>query len=46
MFKLGLKEAKEFADKVPSILQKNIKKEEADKIKKELETAGCVVNLK
>ncbi|MCB0368745.1 MAG: ribosomal protein L7/L12 [Bdellovibrionales bacterium] len=29
MFNLGLKEAKDFADKVPSMLKKNMKREDA-----------------
>lgn len=45
-FGLGLKEAKEFADKVPSMLKKNVKKEEAEKLKKTLDAAGCVITLK
>lgn len=33
IFNLGLKEAKDFADKVPSMLKKDVKKEEAEKLK-------------
>lgn len=36
IFNLGLKEAKDFADKVPSMLKKNMKREEAEKLKKDL----------
>lgn len=36
IFSLGLKEAKDFADKVPSMLKKNMKREEAEKLKKDL----------
>jgi large subunit ribosomal protein L7/L12 len=46
MFNLGLKEAKDFADKTPSMLKKNMKREEAEKLKKDLEAVGCVITLK
>ena len=46
MFSLGLKEAKDFADKAPSMLRKNMKREEAEKLKKDLEAVGCVITLK
>ena len=46
MFSLGLKEAKDFADKAPSMLKKNMKREEAEKLKKDLEAVGCVITLK
>jgi ribosomal protein L7/L12 len=36
LFGLGLKEAKDIADKAPSMLKKNMKKEEAEKLKKDL----------
>ena len=43
---LGLKEAKEMADKAPSVVKESASKEEADEIKKKLEDAGATVNLK
>ena len=43
---LGLKEAKDLVDAAPSILKEDMKKEEADKIKKDIETAGGKVTLK
>ena len=46
MFGLGLKQAKDFADKVPSMLKKNMKREEAQKLKKDLDAVGCVITLK
>ena len=46
IFNLGLKEAKDLADKAPSMLKKAMKKEEAEKLKKDLEASGCVVTLK
>ena len=46
IFNLGLKEAKDLADKTPSMLKKNMKKDEAEKLKKDLEGVGCVVTLK
>lgn len=36
IFSLGLKEAKDLADKTPSMLKKNMKKDEAEKLKKDL----------
>lgn len=45
----GLKEAKDLVDAVvsgPQIIQENVKKEEAEEIKKKLETAGASVELK
>jgi large subunit ribosomal protein L7/L12 len=43
---LGLKEAKELVDGVPSPIKEGIEKEEADKIKKELEEQGATVEIK
>jgi len=43
---LGLKEAKELVDKAPSTIKEGISKEEAEDIKKKLEEAGAVVELK
>jgi large subunit ribosomal protein L7/L12 len=43
---LGLKEAKELVDGVPSTVKEQAGKEEAEKIKAELEEAGAAVELK
>ncbi len=43
---LGLKEAKDLVDGAPKMIREGIKKEEAEKIKKELEEAGAKVTLK
>lgn len=43
---LGLKEAKDLVDGVPSILKENMKKEDAEDFKKKLEGAGAKVTLK
>ena len=43
---LGLKEAKDLVDGAPKIVREAVKKEEAEKIKKELEEAGATVTLK
>ncbi len=43
---LGLKEAKEVVDKAPNPVKEAISKDEAEKIKKELEDAGATVELK
>ena len=43
---LGLKEAKDLVDAAPKLVREGVKKEEAEKIKKELETAGATVTLK
>jgi len=43
---LGLKEAKEVVDKVPSELLKDIPKAEADKIKAQIEAVGGKVEIK
>jgi len=43
---LGLKEAKDLIDGAPSILKEDMKKEDADKIKKDIEAAGGKVTLK
>ena len=46
MTELGLKEAKDLVDGAPKIVREGVKKEEAEKIKKDLETAGATVTLK
>ena len=43
---LGLKEAKDLVDGVPADLMADVEKEEAEKIKKQLEEAGATVELK
>jgi len=43
---LGLKEAKELVDGVPSPLKENVAKEEAEEIKAKIEEAGGKVELK
>jgi large subunit ribosomal protein L7/L12 len=42
---LGLKEAKDLVDGAPKTVKENVKKEEAEEIKKKLETAGAVVEI-
>ena len=43
---LGLTEAKDLIDAAPSVLKENVKKEDADKMKKDIEAAGGKVELK
>ncbi|KKT28207.1 MAG: 50S ribosomal protein L7/L12 [Candidatus Yanofskybacteria bacterium GW2011_GWA1_44_21] len=43
---LGLKEAKDMTDKTPATIKEGVKKVEAEEIKKKLEEAGAVVELK
>lgn len=43
---LGLKEAKDLVDGAPKPVKESIPKEEAEKLKKELEEAGAKVELK
>ena len=42
---LGLKEAKDVADGAPKMVKEGLKKEEAEELKKKLETAGAVAEL-
>ena len=42
---LGLKEAKDLVDGAPKPLKENVKKEDAEEMKKKLEEAGAVVEL-
>lgn len=42
----GLKEAKDLVDSAPKVIKENVKKEEAEEIKKKLEEAGATVELK
>jgi len=43
---LGLKEAKELVDEAPKPVKEGIERDEADKLKAELEEAGATVELK
>lgn len=43
---LGLKEAKEVVDSIPKAVKEKVSKEEAEKIKGELEAAGASVEVK
>ncbi len=43
---LGLKEAKELVEGVPSTIKEALPKEDAEKVKKQLEEAGATVELK
>jgi large subunit ribosomal protein L7/L12 len=43
---LGLKEAKDLVDKAPNPVKEAVSKDEAEKVKKELEDAGATVELK
>lgn len=43
---LGLKEAKDMVEAAPQVLKENVKKEEAEEMKKKLEEAGATVELK
>ena len=43
---LGLKEAKDVVDSAPKMIKENISKEEAEEIKKKIETAGGGAEIK
>ena len=43
---LGLKEAKDLVDAAPKPVKENVKKEDAEAIKKQLEAAGATVEIK
>ena len=43
---LGLKESKDLVDGAPKAVKENISEKEAEEIKKQLETAGAVVEIK
>ncbi len=43
---LGLKEAKDLVDGAPSTLKEGLSKEEAENLKKTIEAAGAVIELK
>jgi len=42
---LGLKEAKDMVDAAPKVIKENVKKDEAEAFKKQLEEAGATVTL-
>ena len=42
----GLKDAKDMVDAAPKVIKEGVKKEEAEELKKKLEEAGAVVELK
>lgn len=42
---LGLKEAKDIVDGAPKVVKENLKKEEAEELKKKLEAVGATVEL-
>ncbi len=42
---LGLKEAKDLVDGAPKTIKENVKKEEAEEMKKKLEAAGATVEI-
>lgn len=43
---LGLKEAKDFVEKLPATVKENIQKKDADDIKSKLESSGAKIELK
>ena len=43
---LGLKEAKDLVEGAPKAVKEGVSKDEAEKIKKQLEAAGATVELK
>ncbi len=43
---LGLKEAKDMADKAPTVVKEGIDKKSAEELKAKLEAVGCTVELK
>jgi large subunit ribosomal protein L7/L12 len=43
---LGLKEAKDLVDGAPKVVKEGLLKDDAEKLKKELEEAGATVELK
>ena len=45
MTSLGLKEAKDLVDGVPKPVKKGVSKDEAEAAKKQLESAGAVVEV-
>lgn len=45
-FGVGLKEAKDLTDAAPKIIKEGVKREEAEELKKKLESAGATVEIK
>lgn len=43
---LGLKEAKDFVESAPKVVKEGVSKEEAEKVKEQLEAAGATVEIK
>ena len=43
---LGLKEAKDLVEAVPSVVKEGVNKDESEEIKKKLEEAGAIVEIK
>jgi large subunit ribosomal protein L7/L12 len=43
---LGLKEAKDIVEAAPKVLKENVKKEDAEEMKKKLEAVGATIELK
>ena len=43
---LGLKDAKELVDNAPKVIKEGVAKEEAEKLKEQLEEVGATVELK
>ena len=43
---LGLKEAKDLVEAVPAKIKEGLSKDDAEKLKKELEEAGATVSIK
>ncbi|MBN1620140.1 50S ribosomal protein L7/L12 [candidate division WOR-3 bacterium] len=43
---LGLKEAKDLVESIPAKIKEQVSKKEADEMKKQLESAGAVVEIK
>jgi large subunit ribosomal protein L7/L12 len=43
---LGLKEAKELVESIPSVVKEAVSKEEAETVKKQMEEAGALVEIK
>ena len=46
LLNLGLKEAKDFVESIPVKIKEGVSREEAEKIKKELEEAGATASIK
>lgn len=46
VLEIGLKDAKDFAESAPAVLKENMKKQDAEKLKKKIEEVGGKVTLK